>query len=226
MKECNACRICVANPHQAFCPLCGEELTEGAAPACALPRNPYPDLAGRLVQYNFIMRLLLFLTLLGCGISVLVNLLAAPGFLWCLIVIAAAGYCWLIIPPLLRRGVNYATRVVWQVLFTSALVVALDFIIGYQGWSVTFVIPSLLNAGILALALLAAINRTNWVQYVFAQVLVGVFSFVPLVLYLFGISQNLVMVLVTSCLGLASILITLVFGDRTIKSEFKRRFHM
>lgn len=224
MKACNACHV-KADTESDFCPLCGTPLEPASPPAGILPRNEYPDLSHVMVQYNFIRRLLLFISLLGCGLSVLVNVLVTPYFMWSLIVVASVAYCWLILPPLLRRGVNYAAQAVLQVVFTSVLVVALDVIIGYRGWSVTYVVPGLLCAGILAIALMIALNRTNWAQYLLYQLIMGIFGFVPLLLYFLGFARNMVMVLVTAGCALASLLATIVFGDRTIKSEFKRRFH-
>lgn len=223
MKACNECHVKIEGERE-FCPLCGSPLEDFSQPG--LPLNLYPDLSGRTRQYNLIARLLVFLSLLGAGLSVLINLLVPSGFMWCLIVIAALVYLWLTVPPLLRRGVNYSRRIMFQVIFTCVLVVALDFITGYRGWSVNYVVPGLLSAGIGAIGVMVVFNRTNWSQYVLYQVQMGVFAFIPLVLYLMGLSNSLVMVLIAASLGLASLLVTIVFGDRSIKSEFKRRFHM
>lgn len=223
MKTCNECHVRVEGERE-FCPLCGCPL-EGA-PQPNPPLNLYPDLSGQARQYNLIYRLLVFLSLLGAGLSVLINLLVPSGFLWCLIVVAALVYLWLTVPPLLRRGVNYSRRIMFQVIFTCVLAVALDFIIGFRAWSINYVVPGLLSAGIGAIGVMVVFNRTSWPQYVLYQVQMGVFAFIPLVLYLMGLSNSLVMVLIAASLGLASLLITIVFGDRSIKSEFKRRFHL
>lgn len=224
MEVCNACHIHVEGA-EGFCPLCGTALEAAQPPAYTVPQNHYPNLSKISAGYNLVLRLFVFLSLLGCGLSVLVNVMIPTGFWWCLIVIAAVLYLWLTIPPLLRQGTNYAKRIVLQAIFTSALVVALDAITGYRGWSVTYVLPGLLSAGILAIGLMVMFNRTSWTQYVFYQFLMGLFGFIPLLLYFLGVAQNLVMVLLTAAFGLASLLVTLVFGDRSFKSDFKRRFH-
>lgn len=226
MEVCNACHVKVAGERH-FCPLCGAELQqdgdEGERQPLAL--NHYPDLSATTAQFNVTTRLLVLLTVLGCLMSVLINLLVTPDFLWCLIVLAAAVYCWTTIPPLLRKGVNFAKQITFQIVLTALLAIALDFIIGFQGWSVDYVLPGLLCAGIAATCAMAIFNQTNWAQYALYQVLMGVFGFVPLLLYMLSISDSLVLVLVTAGLALASLLITFLFGDRTVKEEFKRRFH-
>ena len=223
MKACNECHIHLAGAPD-FCPLCGAAVEN--AKGVPAPLNRYPNLSGRTRKYNLIYRLLVFLSLLGGGLSVLINLLVPSGFLWSLIVVAALVYLWLTVPPLLRRGINYSRRIMFQVLFTCVLAVALDFIIGYSGWSLNYVVPGLLSAGIGAIGVMVVFNRTNWAQYVLYQVQMGVFGFIPLVLYLFGLGNSLVMVLVAASLALATLLVTIVFADRSIKSEFKRRFHL
>ena len=225
MQACNECHVHVETGGE-FCPLCGTRLEETPdRPADPVP-NAYPDLSRSMAQYNFVWRLFAFLTFFGCGFSVLINLLLNPRFLWCLIVIAAAVYSWATVPRLLARGANSAKKIVLTVLITALLVVALDLIIGYRGWSVDYVVPSLLITGILASWAMVMFNRTRWAQYVLYQVIVGIFGFVPLLLYLLGIGGNLVLVLVAAGLALASILITVTFGDRSIKNEFIKRFHV
>ncbi|MFV0351285.1 MAG: DUF6320 domain-containing protein [Oscillospiraceae bacterium] len=225
MKACNACKIRVQNASQ-FCPLCGEPMENAPPTSYPLPQNHYPEFVQKMRQYNLLFRLFVFLSLFGGVMSVLVNLLTSPGFLWCIIVVASIVYCWLTIPPMLRRGHNYASQAVFQVILTAAFLIVIDFLTGYRGWSVDYVVPSLLSVGILSIGLMAVFNCTRWAQYVLYQVIMGVFGFLPLVLYLTGIAHSLWMVLVAAGLALSSLLVTIVFGDRTIKSEFKSRFHL
>lgn len=225
MKHCDSCRVDVVTG-AGCCPLCGSPLEAADNPAVIPPANTYPNLSDRVAKYNFVLRLFVFLSLLGCGLSLLINLTVNPSFLWSLIVVAAVVYLWVTIPPLLRNGVNYAKRVVYMAIFSSALVVVLDLIVGYRGWSVSFVVPALLMTGLASIALLMIFSRTKWTQYVFYQILLGVFGFVPLVLYLTGLASNLTMVLLCASLSLACLLVTIIFGDRSVKDDFKRRFNI
>lgn len=223
MKLCNACHVKVQSKKD-LCPLCGTPLFPSDIDAP--PINQYPDLTKSIVQYNFIYRILLFLTITSIGVSLLVNWLVFPQFMWSLIVLASAVYCWVTIPPLLRRGANFAALSVLQVLVTSVLVVALDFIVGYKGWSTAYVVPALMMAGILVIGLMVIFNRTRWYQYVLYQVTMALLGFTPLILHYTGLKTSLVMVIISTSLGLASLALTIAFGDRSIKTEFRRRFHL
>ncbi len=225
MKHCDSCHVDIAD-QTAFCPLCGDVLVGAQASDLFVPNNPYPNLTEVTRQYNLVYRILLFASLLGGSVSVLVNLLVSVEILWSLIVVAALLYLWITVPPLLRRGVDYARHIVLQTVLTSFLVAALDIIIGWRAWSVNYVVPGLFCAGIITITIVAAFNYTNLAQYVLYQVMLGVFGFIPLLLYLLGISTSFVVSLISAALALASILLTFIFGDRSLKSEFKRRFHL
>ncbi len=225
MQVCNACHVQV-RAQQDYCPLCGGMLEKAECPGSLAAVNPYPDLRSRLAKFSLWRRILQAATLFCCLFSLLVNLLVTPQFWWSLFVLAGAAYCWALIPALLRRGVNLARQIVYQVLLTCLAVVLIDLIAGYRGWSVSYVIPAVLSAGILATGLMAAFRPSAWSIYVYYQVLVAAFGFAPLVLYLVGLAHSLVMVLLPAGLGMASIILTLLFADRSIKNEFVKRFHL
>ncbi len=226
MKTCDECAVFL-DTRADFCPLCGAAL-KPAPPTfsgCVPPESPYPNLRGRAARYNLILRVFVFLSLVSCGICLLINLLVPAPLWWSFIVVAAVAWCWFSILPMLRPGANYAARTVLQVTLMSLFMLALDMIVGYTGWSVTYVIPAVLSTGIITILMIIAFNRTDWTRYVMYQVLMGVFGFIPLVLYFAGFAQSVAMALVAACLALASLLATMVLGDRSIKNEFKKRFH-
>ncbi|MEG1639549.1 MAG: DUF6320 domain-containing protein, partial [Ruthenibacterium sp.] len=105
----------------------------------------------------------------------------------------------------------------------AAVIVLLDFETGYHAWSVNYVLPVIFCAGSVSLVLVILCNRTNWAGYVLYQAILAVFGFVPLVLYFTGISHSLVAALIPTLLAFVSIAAMLIFGDKSIKNEFRRR---
>ncbi len=224
---CQSCKVHVGQSSSEFCPLCGDELTKKECTCLPnLPVNSYPDLSKERALTHLVLRILAFLSLLGGGISLLINWLIPTGVWWSLIVIAASAYLWLSIPPFLRRGFNPTKRILLQVIFTCILIVIVDYTIGFSGWSTSYVVPGILCAGLGGINAMIVFNRTSWAQYVFYQCIMAVFGFTPLLLWLLGLADNRIMVIIAVSMALASLLGTIVFGDRTVKSEFKRRFHV
>ena len=111
-------------------------------------------------------------------------------------------------------------------LIAILILIAIDFVSGYRGWSVRYVFPAaiiLVDAGIL---ILMCVNRRNWQSYIMWQIFMILCSFVPIILYLTGIIY--VPYLALAALGTSVFLFlgTLIIGDRRARVELKRRFHI
>lgn len=218
MKHCDACRVDVATP-AALCPLCGGPLHKTLnAPQV----SAYPAFTGK-AGYHFAKRLLILLSVIACAVCIAVNLILMPSFWWWTIAVTVVLYTWAVVSHAMRRGGNAGGKVLMQVVCAIALALLVDFETGYRGWSVSYVLPVILCAGIVAVIVLILCNRTSWVVYVLYQMILALFGFVPLVLYFTGVAGNFIFALVPSFLALVSIVGMLLFGDRTIKNEFRRR---
>ena len=101
------------------------------------------------------------------------------------------------------------------------ILIAIDFVNGYRGWSVRYVFPAaiiLVDAGIL---ILMCVNRRNWQSYIMWQIFMILCSFVPIILYLTGIIY--VPYLALAALGTSVFLFlgTLIIGDSQGGTEEK-----
>ena len=109
-----------------------------------------------------------------------------------------------------------------QLIGAVLLAIVSDFIVGYQGWSVNYVLPSailLLNATI---GILMIINASNWQSYLLMQIFTVLLSCGCVILWKFGFIKGPVLTSVALCFLLG----TLIFGERKAKAELKRRFHV
>ena len=121
---------------------------------------------------------------------------------------------------------GYIAKTVVLTILALALFVAADFAVGYNGWSVNYVVPSgilFIDAGIL---LFMIINRKNWQSYMMLEIFMVLCSGVMLILYLFGIVTNPVMLSVAFHVSLILFLGTVIIGGRRARVELKRRFHI
>lgn len=218
MKHCDACHVSVSTPAD-FCPLCGAVLQGDAAGTPAYPAKFSQH------SYHFVLRLLMFFTVLCIAICAAINFLAGPDFWWWLVVATGLAWLWAVTTHNLRRGTNAGGRVLMQVVATGILSVLLDLEFGFRGWSTTFVLPAICGAGIVAIVLLILLNLTNWSQYVLYQLALGFLGFVPLVLALLGFANLVWPGIVVSLAALACLLMLGLLGDSSVKNEFVRRLH-
>lgn len=217
MKHCSRCRVDILTPG-ALCPLCGAPLADtGEAEISVYPR------CENKAAYHFIKRLLFFLSVVVAIVCIAVNYLTSADLWWWTLVVTALVYTWIAVPHAMRRGGNGGGKILMQVICASALTVLIDMETGFYGWAVDYVVPVILCAGIVSVVLLIIVRPTNWAFYVLYQAILALFGFVPIVLYFTGVAHALIPALIVALLSAASITGMIVFGDKSIKNEFRRR---
>lgn len=145
---------------------------------------------------------------------------------WSLFTIGAIAYVAMILRYSIMRKASLAGNLVRHSLGIQLLLVILDWYNGFGGWSVNYVIPSLILFDVTAIVFLILVNRMNWQSYFMYQLAVTVFSFIPLLLWLLGLVTKPFMSIVAMIFSVAVLAVTLLLGDRSVKAELKRRFHL
>lgn len=218
MKHCNACNIDLSTP-EFLCPLCDGPLQPDAQGDCAAAYPTY-----RVRNYSFVKRLLILLSVVGVGACAVINILVTQGIWWWLLAATGVVYAWAVVLHAMRRGANGGGIILMQVVCACALFMLIDLETGWTGWSVTYLMPGIFCAGIIAIVVLIVCNRTNWAGYVLYQATLALCGFIPLVLFFTGVSRHFFLALAPALLAATSLLGLFLFGDRSIKNEFKRRF--
>ncbi len=216
MGRCRQCNVEILD-HTQICPLC----------RCVVEQNKesetmYPDIRLRVRKLNLAVRIFLFGAILTEVFFIYLNINYVRGIWWSAITGAGFAYVYFIARfAVLNDNAGYRSKFLALTFFGVLYVILIDFVIGYHGWSVNFVL--LVD---LFIVILMFVNRRNWQSYIMLELFMIVLSAVPLVLMWFHIVTE------TFIGGLAfavSILLfagTLIIGDRRARSELKRRFHV
>ena len=106
------------------------------------------------------------------------------------------------------------------------MAIGIDFISGYRGWSVDYVLPIgiLVVDGIVLGCMF--FNRRSWHSYMMWQIFMILCSFIPVGLYLAELERNPVMAFLPLAASAAIFLGTVIIGDRRARKELLRRFHI
>lgn len=221
MSYCKECQAEILTP-AVCCPLCGATLKTSTSSNQFVP---YPIFVEKRNHYYFIRKMLFFLSILSTFFCIILNFITTPLVWWWPFYTTALLYAWLAIPHIFRKRGNIGGKLLMQVLCASLLFILLDFQIGWVGWSVNFGLPSLFCIGIVSIMILILVDRTNWARYVLYQLALALFGFIPIILYFSGVAQHFLSVFFPTLLAIISLLTLAIFGDRSIKNEFKRRLH-
>ena len=155
-----------------------------------------------------------------------INYATYSGSLWSVIVIGLMAYGVLTVKYSFLRHSNLASKIFRQTVAAQALLVALDHSTGYNGWSVNYGIPSTILFADLSVVFLILVNRMNWQSYFMYQIAITAFSFIPLILWAAGLLTRPTLALITTAVTEFILAVTIVLGDRSVKTELKRRFHV
>ena len=221
MKNCKSCKIKVSS-NDYICPLCKTVLTSNEEDKS---EQTYPTIKINKNKYNIIIRTYLFLSIVGIVVTVAINYLTYNGFLWSIISTAAFLYFWSIITHAIKHNVNIAYKIFIQTICISILTVVIDVVIGYKGWSVDYVVPGLTAAANVTVLILIIINRMNWNNYILYQIAIIALGFIPIILIFCNITNEIWYTIISVGISFVILCATIIFSDKNVKSELKRRLH-
>ena len=220
MSRCKQCNVEILDETER-CPLCHSVLEKTVE-----VENMYPNVRTMTRRLALLSRIYLFVAILVEALLIYLNVLSDSEMFWSAIPGLAMLYGYLGLRYAILGKSGYKGKIIVLTLIAILMVVAIDFVVGYRGWSVNYALPSailLVDAGIL---ILMCINRRNWQSYMMWQIFMILCSVVPLVLYAVGIVTAPILALLAFAFSAALFLGTLIIGDRRARTELRRRFHV
>ena len=220
MSRCKQCNVEILDETER-CPLCHSVLEKTVE-----VENMYPNVRTMTRRLALLSRIYLFVAILVEALLIYLNVLSDSEMFWSAIPGLAMLYGYLVLRYAILGKSGYKGKIIVLTLIAILMVVAIDLVVGYRGWSVNYALPSailLVDAGIL---ILMCINRRNWQSYMMWQIFMILCSVVPLVLYAVGIVTAPLLALLAFAFSTALFLGTLIIGDRRARTELRRRFHV
>ena len=220
MSRCKQCNVEILDETER-CPLCHSVLEKTVE-----VENMYPNVRMITRRLALLSRIYLFVVILVEALLIYLNVLSDSEMFWSAIPGLAMLYGYLVLRYAILGKSGYKGKTIVLTLIAILMVVAIDFVVGYRGWSVNYALPSailLVDVGIL---ILMCINRRNWQSYMMWQIFMILCSVVPLVLYAVGIVTAPILAVTAFAFSAALFLGTLIIGDRRARTELRRRFHV
>ncbi|MDQ0174928.1 DUF6320 domain-containing protein [Bacillus chungangensis] len=223
MSKCNQCGVILEHINGQQCPLCYE--TIGGNPQSS--RNAwYPSYEVKKTKpsKNLLFHLSLFLSIAVISICLFFNLIINAGNLWFLYVVGPVLYLFLLLNSTIFSKKHIANKILLQVVGMSSMLFLIDMLCGFHKWSVNIVIPILVIAATLLITVIIGIKKIRWYEYV-KYIMVMIFlGFIPIILYLIGISNSIWASAITALYALLTLTGMFLFSAK-FKNEFVRIFH-
>lgn len=186
----------------------------------------YPDARIIFRKFHFLENLVLFLSIVTIAIVIGINFWINPDFLWSFVVALALIYVNVILRFAILGKSGYQIKTISLLIVAIVLLLGIDYLTGYHGWALNFVLPSAILLLDLGIVILMIVNRRNWQSYMMIQILSILFSLIPVILFFTGIISFAPLVFIALAASTFLFLGTLILGDQRARNELKRRFYI
>ena len=147
-------------------------------------------------------------------------------FKWAFLTWGAAAYVAMTLRFSVMRHASMSGILVRQCLGIQAILLLIDTMTGLHGWSVDYAIPCVVLFEVAAILLMMLVNRMNWQCYFMYQIAITFLSFVPLVFLKIGWTKHPMLTVLSVAVSVWALVLTVLLGDRSVKRELRRRFHI
>ena len=185
----------------------------------------YPKILN-IEKGKIIKKMLLLISVIISILLVVINFCIDTTYKWSLLCIVGIIYVWLTTLYSLKRNVNIASHVMIQMICITALTVAIDYILGYEGWSITLAVPIIIMIGNVTLLILTIVSRKKYIKYAIYQIIIFILSMIPLILMKYNVQNYNLPTIISSSIAGATLCLTLILCGRDLYKDIIRRFHI
>lgn len=221
MLRCDNCKVSLKGNYE-ICPLCGCIIHEHEN----ISDEVFPNLPTIFQEFNFFIRLMMLLSIVAIVASVAVNLIFTRESRWSLIVAAGVGCMWVSMFFIIRKKSNIPKTILWQVVLIGILSVLWDRSIGWLGWSIDFVIPSICVGAMIVMAIAAKILKISVRDLIVYFLIDSFFGFIPIIFIIFGGLNVLFPSVICVAASVISISVLILFQGDNMMAELKKRMHI
>ncbi len=217
MIKCDKCNVEVDAPIST-CPLCGSKIPKN-------PNSTYPIIKNSNT-WKFVKRLLF---LIICSLSVLIvflNYTLTPNIKWGIFTVAGLFSMYVIFLGIVNGRKRILSMMFYLCFIILLITVFWDYLVGYRGWSLNYVLPSLSICYGIFLIILRFVSYLAFTQnstYIYLHVLL---EFLPLVLYYTGVVTFKPLAIISAIFGITNLSILVIFDTSNFKNDLARKLHI
>lgn len=220
MAKCQNCNVEILDVSQ-FCPLCRTVLEEDKTLL-----NMYPNERVLMRKYHLFSRIYLFGIIIAETVLVLLNIVLETKIWWCIITGLGLLYSYLVLRYAIIGKSGHRSKAFVLILLGVLSAIAIDFVLGYRGWSVDFMLPSGILIMDVVILVCILINRRCWHSYIMWLFSMLLCSIIPIILFVNDLEKYWFISYMPAIITAAILLGVFIIGGRRSMEEVKRRFHI
>lgn len=187
--------------------------------------NLYPNIIN-IKTSDIVLNILTIISEIVCILSILLNAIFTPNFKWSFIVILGIAYAWITVMYSIKKTVNIASHILLQTFIDSILVILLDIIIGYRGWSISIALPIIICSANITMLVLTIITRKKYFKYAIYQILLFALNTLLIIIIAISSEYKLLPISLTAVTSAITLILAIELCGNDLKEELKRFFHV
>lgn len=220
MARCEQCKVNIEDDKNR-CPLCGSVISNQSK-----GEDIFPFIPTIYEEFNLFIRILIFISIVIAVLSMSINLIFTKDGRWYLLVIAALLCFWISFIFIIKKKDNIPKTIVWQVVIITTLAVIWDYSMGYKGWSINYILPSICTVAMVLMALASKILKLYVGDYIVYLLIDGLFGLIPIVFLLIGDLDVTFPSIICVAGSVISISALMIFKGGEMKEELNKRMHV
>lgn len=172
-----------------------------------------------------IIKILMSSSLIIAFVLWLINKLTTPTIPWAAFANAGIVYTWVVVIYSIKKNINIAGHVLLQTIAISILTFYMDYMLGMKGWSINIAIPIIIMVANLTMLVLTIVSYKKYMKYAIYQLIIVLFSMLPLLLVTEHIVQNKTLSVIATGISVLNFVLCLALSAKDVKETIIRKFH-
>lgn len=220
MKYCDYCKVSVKGTRK-NCPLCDNTLVgNGKEEEELFPYIP------ESYQYYLFIRIMIFFSICLIALSLSINTMFPVDLNWPLLVIFGLLCVWVSLALVIRQRHNIPKSITWQVAVITIFAIGWDIYMGYEGWSLEFVLPIVCVVAMIVMYVTAKIMNLGIRDLIVYLLLDGLFGVIPAIFLWLDLVEIKYPSIVCVTVSVISLSAVILFKGEEILEELKKRMHV
>ena len=173
-----------------------------------------------------IVKILIIVSIVVSILLILLNKSINPKIPWSQLSIIGIIYVWITVIYAINKNTNIAAHVLLQTVLISILTVGIDYLLGFEKWSLYLSIPIVFITANISMFVLTIISYKKYLRYAIYQLSLCILSLIPVILLTENMIQKKTLSYIAIGVSIVNFVITIIFCQKDIREELKRKFHM
>ncbi len=173
-----------------------------------------------------LVKILLIISACLSILLIFLNKITTPHMHWGVLAVACIVYIWVTVLYALKKNKNIAAHILVQVVAISLLLIAIDYALGFEKWSLEIAMPIIIITANLIMTILTLISYKKYIRYVVYQLILILISMTPMLLITEHYIADSMLSRIAIWISIVNFILCVALCSKDMKAELKRKFHM